>query len=215
MQHDFDESAHQHSLVTPSGRIFMPSVTQVLEDVGIVDFSKVPPETRRRALDRGRIVHLCARYDAELELQGQQLADDQIDESVYGYVMAARSFRREKRFVADQIEIGSYHAQLLYGGTPDLVGHFEGEAAPTLIDYKTGAASEWVRYQTAAYVAFLRNPRLYRRVCVELHEDATYAVRFVREGRHFQEDYNVFISALNSFRVRHPNYGETGLRRAA
>lgn len=206
----FDAATHTYSV----DGVIVPSVTQVLEDVGIVDYSGIPEPIREAALERGRLVHLCTQYDEELEREGQRLADSEIDPALSGFVEAARRFRRETGFAPNLIEHRGFHRGYRYAGTLDRTGTFRGSTMNDIVDYKTGTAAEWVKYQTAAYAAFFERPRMMRRLCVELHADGTYTIPFVCEGREFQEHFNVFLSALNVFRVKHPN-GKRQERRAA
>jgi hypothetical protein len=207
----FDELNHEYRI---DGRP-LPSVTQVLEDVGIIDYSKIPNETREQALERGRVVHLCTQFDDEFSRDGQQLADEQIADSVRGYVEAWRRFRRETGFTPDLIEYRSYHATHLYAGTLDRTGVFRAERTRFVVDLKTGTAAPWTRIQTAAYSAFFTTPRLFPRLAVELHKDGTYSVPFGEwHGREWQEHFNLFLSALNCYREKHPS-GVAEKRRAA
>jgi hypothetical protein len=214
----FNEAGHSYAL---DGRA-VPSVTTVMQDVGLIDYSGIPPAVREQALERGRIVHTCTQYDDELSIEGQQLDPSQIDPAVAGYVEAWRRFRRETGFTPELIEhraVNHAHCGLpagLYAGTLDRTGRFGGQSSCVdLLDIKTGTACEWVRYQLSAYAAFFPHPRTLRRYCVELHDDGTYKVPFVFEARDWQRDFNVFISALNVFMAKHPDFGSEGKRRAA
>jgi hypothetical protein len=207
----FDPEPH---IYTVNGRR-VPSVTQVLEGVGIVDYSKIPDETREMALERGRIVHLCTQYDDELEREGKRLADDQIDPRVAGYVEAWRRFRRETGFTPELIEHRGYNAAYQFAGTLDRSGRFRGSPIVCLLDIKTGTAEPWTRIQLAAYNSFFDRPRVFPRTVCELHKDGTYRLPWTWEGREWMEHFNIFASALNVFREINPTFGTDQQRRTA
>lgn len=190
----FDESTHTYYL--DGSRL--PSVTQVLEDVRISDYSEIPQDVREAALERGRIVHLATQYD-DLGI----LDESTIDPRILGYIGAWRRFRADTGFVPDLVEHRGYSLAYRYAGTLDRLGKWPGRHGRHLVDIKTGTAPWWVRIQTAAYAAFLDAPMAIARYAVELHEDSTYSV--TAAGRNWHEDFNVFLSALNIWHTKRAN----------
>lgn len=190
----FDPVAHTYTL---RGRR-LESVTQVLEDVGISDFSSIPPSTRNEALKRGSVVHEAIAIDIENDLD-----ESSVPAEYLGYVLAARRFRAECRFEAELHEYRSYHPQFLYSGTLDAKGTaiINGARRKVLLDWKSGVASSWVRYQLAAYCGFFPSPGAEMRICVEIHKDGTYQI-FVFLAAEFRADFDVFLSALTVMRVK-------------
>lgn len=188
----FDPAAH---IYTVDG-IQVPSVTEVLSDVGIIDYSHLPDATREMALDRGRAVHLATQFDDEGDLD-----EASIPEAHRGYLEAWRRFRRECRFHPELIEHRGFHPVHKYAGTLDRTGNLGGNVVNCLLDIKTNDAQEWVRYQLAAYAAFFDSPRKYIRMSVELHADGSYRLKEFA-CRHWQSDMNVFVSALNVYRAK-------------
>jgi hypothetical protein len=185
----FDEATHAYSL---DGRT-IPSVTQILQAVGIVDYSHIPPSTRNWALERGRMVHLYTQYDDQAVLD-----DSLIDPHIAPYLAAWRKFRRETGFVHDLIEHRSHHALHGYAGTLDRRGALP-KKGRTLLDIKTNTAEEWVRLQIAAYAALFDDPATYTRMCVELHADETYRL-IIFPAREFRQDFQDFLGALSTMR---------------
>ena len=190
----FDPVTHTYTL---RGRR-LESVTQVLEDVGIVDFSSIPPSTRNEALSRGSIVHEAIAIDLENDLD-----DASVPAQYMGYVEAARRFRADKQFEVELHEYRSYHPQFLYSGTLDAKGYANigNGRRRYLLDWKSGVASAWVRYQLAAYAAFFPSPAAELRLCVELHADGSYRF-FEFPAAEFRADFDVFLSALTVMRVK-------------
>jgi hypothetical protein len=191
----FDEAAHIYRW---AGAI-VPSVTQVLEDVGIVDYSRIPGETRERALARGSRVHAATAME---DVSGVPLDPFYLLEEDAGYVEAWRRFRAEKRFRTELVEQQVYNPLRRYAGTLDRTGYFE--AAPAVryvVDLKTGAAEWWVRVQLAAYCATFPDPRTLTRLCVELHADGTYRL-YPFDGRTWQADMTTFLYALAIYNAK-------------
>ena len=196
----FDSITHTYTL---NGRP-IPSVTQVLEDVGIIDYSRIPGETRERAMLRGSIVHLATQFDDEFVfgISKQPLDEDSIAPEYMGYVEAWRRFRAEKRFYCELIEHRVHDSKRGFAGTLDRTGYFEERpGAKILLDIKTGSAEYWVRMQTAAYAGCFDAPRTFRRMCVELHADGTFYLRSFAE-KDWQADFNEFLYALQVMRTK-------------
>lgn len=183
----------------------VPSVTQVLEDVGIIDYSHIPEPIRRHALDRGSAVHLASRYSDEGDL-----AENTISDEIRPYLQAWRSFRTTTGFEPGHIERQYYQQRYRYAGTLDRVGYYTTPGfrrrqmpaeSPILLDIKTGEAPDWVRYQLAAYANFYQDPGQFRRVAVELRKDGTYQL-YEFDCADLIRDFSVFVSALTVYRAK-------------
>ncbi len=194
----FDAASHTYYW----NGVRVPSVTQVLEDVGIVDYSHLPERIRRHALDRGSAVHLATRFDDEGDL-----SDSSVSEEIAGYLQAWRSFRERSGFQPGHIEKQFYSQLYQYAGTLDRVGYFTSAAfgsssyAPILLDIKSGEAPAWVKYQLAAYANFYANAAQFRRIAVELHSDGTYKL-YEFPCSTLAADFNVFQCALTIYRTK-------------
>lgn len=188
----FDEATHTYTL---DGEV-LPSVTQILEGVGIIDYSHIPSSTREMALERGRIVHRVTQLDDEGDLD-----ESTVDEAIVPYLGSWRRFRADTGFVPNEVERRGHHQRFRYAGTRDRVGPMNGAA--WLVDIKTNDAPEWVRMQTAAYAAFDPEPRRFKRVCVELKATGKVPYRIIeRKGSEFGEDFNDFLAALRVWQLR-------------
>lgn len=185
----FDEQTHRYFL---DGRP-VPNVTSVLEDVGIIDYDYLPLMTRERALERGRNVHLLTQFDDEGDLD-----ENSVPEELDPYLAAWRKFRADSGFAHDLIEHRGYHPMYRYAGTLDRRGRFADGRGAVLLDIKTSAAPWWVRIQLASYAAFFENPMKYRRMSVELHDDATFRIQEF-PCREYIRDFGVFTAALTVF----------------
>lgn len=192
---EFDEPTHTYRW----GGVIVPSVTRVLEDVGIIDYSYIPDGTREMALDRGRRVHKAAAFDAEGELD-----ETTVDEMDLPYVLAARQWRQDSGVRVNRIEHRACHELYRYAGTRDLDGWLPGRTKDqrVLADYKCGQALRWTELQTAAYAGFDEDPRIYLRLGIELHADGTYKVAGEWPGSTWQKHFNGFLSCLNVYRLK-------------
>jgi hypothetical protein len=186
----FEESAHLYRF---NGHI-VPSVTTILQDCGIIDYSHLPDSVREIALLRGRAVHAATHFDDE-----NDLAIDRVHPMVLPYLAAWRLFREQTGFIPDLIEHRGFHQTYRYAGTLDRKGRI-GNAA-VMLDIKTNAAPWWTCIQVAAYAAFFENPRTYRRVAVELHVDGTYRLYEFPCGE-WHADFQVFLAALSVYNAK-------------
>ncbi len=192
-----DEAKHEYSI----GGVVLPSVTQILENVGIIDYGFLPDAEREHYMRRGRIVHKATHFDDEGDLQEETLREE-----YRGYVAAWRKARTLLRATWERIEWSSWHELYRYAGTQDRYGAVEygnvgSKARRTVLDIKTGHSPEWVRYQLAAYAAFHDKPIALRRMAIELHEDGTFGVTEYPCGT-FLSDFQVFLAALTVFNAK-------------
>jgi hypothetical protein len=146
----FDPEKHEYQL----NGIIIPSVTQILEDVGISDFSGIPFDNLEYARIRGTLVHKATALDDEGDLD-----EDSLDPVIIPYVMGWRKFKEEFAFVPIQIERMIYHPTYGYCGTLDRTGNIEEDyEKEILLDIKSGTVYiESVGPQTAAYEEALRH----------------------------------------------------------
>ena len=158
----FDAENHIYRL----GTVVLPSVTQILQDLGLRP--TFPPGPYRV---RGRNVHTaCEFWD-----QGT-LGKYDIGMAIMGYVNAWQAATREWGWIwnPDGIEQRVYDPVNIVAGTIDRCGTFNGK--PLILDIKSGAAGKEAALQTAAY-ALMRFPDNHcevLRCTVELHGDGTY-----------------------------------------
>src|SRR5690606_3454689 len=189
-QFTFDEAKHECRL----GGQVIPSVTQVLEAVGIIDYSYIPRETREMALERGSMVHRATEFD-----DAGDLDDETLDPILAPYVTANRRFRADVGFEPELIEHRDFHRVYKYAGTLDRRG--VALKRKIIVDYKTNLAEEWVRMQLAAYAGFFPAPSEFVRWCVELHSDSTYRIIEYQPAA-WRRDFNDFLCALRCYQLQ-------------
>jgi hypothetical protein len=184
----FDPVEHIYSL----NGVAVPSVTQILSDVGIVDYSQIPDGIRVMALERGRQVHLITQFFDENDL-------GRFDPKLAGYLDAWKRFREETGFVPELIEHQVYNEVWDFAGTLDRTGVMAG--ARCLADIKTGIVPYWAAFQTAAYASCFDKPATFRRMAVGLLPDGSYRIHEFRCAD-FSAHLRVFLSALTIYQTK-------------
>jgi hypothetical protein len=165
----------------------VPSVTQVLESAGIIDYSSIPRGIRDYALQRGSLVHRACELWDEGDLDMDTLSD-----VLAPYVRAYIDFRETTGFTPILSEYRAYSTRWGYAGTLDRLGQVGNRL--WLIDLKSGGMPRWARLQTAAYHELIKGLH----PCVE-----RYALRLDKDGRFYlsdpftdPSDFYVFTCAL-------------------
>ncbi|MDA8112095.1 MAG: PD-(D/E)XK nuclease family protein [Nitrospiraceae bacterium] len=146
----------------------LPSVTEILKDVGLIDTTHFKPEHA----ERGTTVHEATQFWDETGME-----DDTIPEELLGYLEGWKKFREETGFEPSHIEQSFYSPQG-YAGTVDRIGKTH-KINPILLDIKTGPKQGWHRLQLAAYALMakheLRIP-IWEYWGVHLKRDGKYSV---------------------------------------
>lgn len=166
------------------------SVTQILQGVGLVDYSHIPESILNHKADIGTAAHAAAHYYDENDLDLATLHTE-----VAPYVEAWIKFRNESNFAPRLIEqrgIATLRG-MRYGYTLDREGVLNGK--DTLLEIKCTAGIEisWGP-QLAAYELALRQDGSIarRRAVVHLHKDGNYTLIPYSDVN----DYKVFEWAL-------------------
>jgi hypothetical protein len=199
----FDAANHRYYL----GDRELPSVTTVLQDVGLVDYSFLRADQREEAMLRGRwVMDLVALYlnrgrklpDAFMK----GLRDSHPDWMLYfdGW----RRFEDETGFQPVKVEQRLFSETYGYAGTADLIGLMNDDLV--LPDVKTGIATSAAFFQTAAYLLALgclsdyeHRDKLHKRFAIELHDDGTYKLIAHKD---YARDRKVFLSALTVYNAK-------------
>lgn len=166
------------------------SVTQILNDVGIVDYSHIPESVLDHKAEIGTAAHVAAHYFDEGDLDWNT-----VDDEAAPYLNAWIKFREETGFAPRLIEqrgIATLRG-MSYGYTLDREGLLFGR--DTLIEIKCTAGVEisWGP-QMAAYELALRGQdgKARQRVAVHLQKDGSYVLVPFGEVT----DYKIFEWAL-------------------
>ena len=182
-QLQFDPATHVYT----RGGIVLPSVTQVLSGVGIIDTNWFT----EAAAWRGSVVHRCCQLDDEGDLD-----EESIPEEVKGYLDAWRLCRSELEiasfaYIEDPMSLGDY------AGTADRI-----IPPRRVLDLKTGAILPWVGIQLAAYGELAFGSRATaERIAVRLKPDGKYQICYFPLAER-RRDLALFHSALAIYNWR-------------
>jgi hypothetical protein len=178
---EFDSQHHRYWL---EGEL-LPSVTQILEGVGMIDTRFYTEEARLL----GSAVHQATQY-----LDEGDLDEDSVDPQMRGHLAAYQLFKKETGFSPVEIEVQVYHPEYRYAGTFDRLGVIV-QGRQVLVDLKTGPVQPWVGLQLAGYALCIRTGGFPQRWGVYLREDGRY---FITEFTD-RKDKDVFLSAVSVF----------------
>lgn len=184
----FDKDSH--TFREPGTGKVVPSVTTILQDVGLIDTSWFTPESRQR----GSYVHRATElYDAG------SLDESTVDPIVRPYLDGWIAFcveviRQVGALVILAREEQVWHPAYGYAGIVD--ADIKGWG---LVDIKTGDPAPWHPMQTAAYWRALRpfDPNK-RRGCVYLRDDGSF--KYVRHTS--GNDFNEFAACVTVYNLK-------------
>ena len=180
----FDPKEHRYEL---DGR-FIPSVTQVLDDVGLKTFPDFVKD-REWYADRGSKVHkACHLLDID------DLNPKTVDPKIQGYIRAYSNAKREMGFTVVETEMSVVNEAFWYAGTLDkFVVLKDGKTG--IIDLKCGAKNDGDCLQTAGYAYAFGDPYGMERMGLYLREDGSY----FPDHHDDASDITVFQSACNVY----------------
>lgn len=176
--------------------VVRPSVTQILERAGLVDYNFLPPSVRTMALERGAAVHLATQLYDEHDLDWDSIP------GLVPYVEAWGAAVQHYEFEFTAIEQRGYNDRYGFCGTLDRLAR--NHSGDWIIDIKCGEAPWWVRLQLAAYASFLPEPRRYKRVCIELKPTGQWRA-FEFRAADYTADFNDFLCAQRVAEMKETN----------
>lgn len=194
----FDAQTHTYTL---DGEV-IPSVTQILEQAGLVDFSKVDQEVLRRSRDFGTAVH----YACELDDKGT-LDEEDLDDPLRPFLAGWRKFKEDFHFKIEAVEEVVFSAKLKYAGKLDRRGIINKRRS--IVDIKTSDEIypanplQLSGYEEAYNEEKATKDKSLDRYIVNLLSDGTYKLMPCKDTR----DRLFFLSAVNIAKFRR----ETGL----
>lgn len=165
---------------------WIPSVTEVLREQGLIDTTWLTEEGRWR----GSAVHRACELD-DLD----DLDESSVPGGILPYLEAHRKFRRDCCAHWEEIERRRTHPIRHYTGKPDRYGKINGRTA--VVDLKTGAPAPATAIQLAGYAELFDSP--VRRYSLELRANGSYSLREHSDVG----DRSVFLGALASLQWRH------------
>lgn len=146
-QIQFDSENHLYY----DGEIRIPSVTEILEIMGVSDYSFLDEEESIHYRHRGTFVHGAA---SQICRERFNPATHQLYPLFSPYIRAFEMFiagEKNPPFYPRNSELILYCEDWGLAGTMDLDGAFEGDSFITEIEIKTGTKPKWAVLQAAAY----------------------------------------------------------------
>ena len=189
----FDPVAHAYTL----GERRLPSVTQILADVGVADFSA--PHFTEEVLQRGSRVHQAIALDVE-----EVLDDETLDAELVPYVTAWRRFLSESGATIEHWERPVCDPEQGYAGTLDGIVVLPTPGAVTrrtVLDIKRSLYPS-VGPQVSAYARCARalydHQVIFNRAALVLPGDGSYRLHMLTDAT----DEHTFLAALRVFHWR-------------
>jgi hypothetical protein len=188
----FEEASHCYR--DSSGRE-IPSVTQILDSVGLIDLDNIPGDT----LEQKRLLGDSVHYACRLIDQTNDLDWDSVHPDTVGYIVAYENFCKKAKFEPerDWVEKSMIHQAngMSYGLTIDRVGRLSGVKHRCVVELKCTYKPEtsW-RIQTAAYELAVpkKDGEYIGRLAVQLRKDGTFQL-FLHEN---PRDKDMFLYCL-------------------
>lgn len=184
----FDCATHTY---TENG-VKIPSVTQILQGAGLIDFSKIPVERLEAALNFGMCVHKATElYDLN------NLDETSLDPKIQPYLEAWIKFIKDTDFKIEAIEEKVYSKLYRYAGTLDRRGIILKRNSivdiKTSVDFGPATKFQLVAYQFAYNEYVERYERVNDRYAALLKPDGTYKLEKYTDAM----DFNMFLSCLS------------------
>ena len=181
---DFDEESHTYR---HNGKV-VPSVTQILKDLGFIDDEWFTEESR----NRGNNVHRACELLDNGNLDWLSVSDE-----IRGYVAAYESFLSESKCGILEVEQRLFNENLFVAGTVDRIIKLNGRT--TVLDIKSGAHQKWWKYQVAGYARMKFGKAPVNTMSLELRADGKYSVRNYNDHGH---NVAVFESCVNVYHAK-------------
>jgi hypothetical protein len=186
----FDRDSHKYTM----DGVIVPSVTEVISDVGLYDLSMVPKSILDNACSKGTFVHkLTELYDMGT------LNIAKVKDNYLGYLKAWETFKNEKNVRVCDVELMVFSNKFKYAGTMDRVAVIDDRIC--ILDIKTGAPSKAHAVQTSAYaLAYkeMHGEKVKDRFCVYLSEKGEYKLTHQKD----MFDESIFLSALSIYNFK-------------
>jgi len=203
----FDSEKHVYSI---NGR-YLPGVSSILKNAGLVDFSGIPEDILERARVFGLAVHLAT----ELEDLGT-LDIETVDPAIIPYLEAWRNYKKDTGAIIEpvslkileimespqklSIEIPVYSEKWWFAGKFDRILTINGKRV--MVDIKSSASVyPSMRIQLAGYkTAYeeITGEKINQRLIVQLLKDGAYKLSPCND----EVDVQVFYAAVQIYRFK-------------
>jgi len=187
----YNEETHTYTL----NGVELPSVTQIITSIGLVDYSMANKDLLEYKADIGRKVHRTIElYD------NNELDDSELHPLLKNYLEQWKKFKKDFGLHIIESEIKMFHPIYKYAGTIDVLGRIDDYYV--IIDIKSGGEIPAHSIQTSAYKEMIEKNtkiKIRRRFAVYLTEENYNVVE------HKNKDLNIFLSALSIYNWKKKN----------
>lgn len=174
---------------------YIPGVSSILKNAGLVDLSGIPQDVLERARDFGVAVHKAC----ELEDLGT-LDIESLSDPVIPHLEAWRKFKKENDVIIEEIELPVFSEKWWIAGTLDRI-ILSGDKRK-LLDIKTSSSIyPSMKIQEAGYkTAYeeMTGVKISERLIVQLLKDGTYKLTPCND----EVDLQVFYAAVQIYRFK-------------
>lgn len=181
----FDEATHTYSL----NGYLLSSVTQIMKPLSSAEYKGIDESVLRNAAERGSAVHEAIEVKIKYDF-------DDCPTEYSAYYDAFRKFAADYSPEWLHSEMRTYHRQLMYAGTVDLICRIGGETF--LVDFKTTSKINHMltRVQLEAYAQALNSfgINVDRKAILQLKKDGKYS--FERYEKNDSESWECFGALL-------------------
>jgi hypothetical protein len=184
---EFDPESHIYSY----GGDIIPSVTQLLQEFGLIDFSQVP----KSRLEYKRVLGIAVHYAIQLH-NADNLDEGKLDKRILPYFLAYKKFTEIYKFEPRHTELRMYSKKMRCAGTLDLQGllNYNDAEVETILDIKCS----WILYpsnkvQLSGYKAMYEEnykTKIKKIFSLKLNQNGNFDLV------EHQYDYNTFISMV-------------------
>lgn len=175
----------------------IPGVTQVLNNVGITDYSRIPAEKRESSMRFGIAVHsACELWDKE------DLDESSLHPLIVPYLSGWKKFFSESKAVIIENEKPSYSTKYRYGFKIDRILNIHKRL--TVVDIKTSVDSQQgTDLQLAGYLLGYnegkkRNEQALDRIAVHLTDKDEYKIIRYKN----RNDVNEWLTCLSMYNIK-------------
>jgi len=182
---NFNNETHTYSM----NGIIYPSVTQILQNSGLINIYGIDKEQLNIAQKFGNAVHKM------IELYDKEILDiKKLDPRLKPYLNGYKKFKEYYNIDIIETELRLISKKYMYAGTIDKVVKLNDKII--IIDFKTGAIMPYHALQLVAYTQLYKENKKIKcsieRMCVKIEENDYKIKKFKEKG-----DFNIFLSALN------------------
>lgn len=176
--------------------VIIPSVTQVLKAVGILNFDFIPADKREASMRFGEAVHLATSLRDKNDLELATLSP-----LIIPYLAGWKKFLSDTGAIIIENEKPSYSPKYRYGFKIDRV--IEIHKRPTVADIKTSVDSQQgtdlqlVAYQSGWNEGKPRKEQALDRIAVHLNQDSTYKIIPYKN----KNDVNEWLACLSMYNI--------------